>query len=66
MSNKAQGEDDKIEILMKKINELEGKLTEERKKSFESEKELQNLSNITLPLLKKNLEEKKKNKLNLK
>ena len=60
MSNKAQGEDDKIEILMKKINELEGKLTEERKKSFESEKELQNLSNITLPLLKKNLEEKEK------
>lgn len=60
MSNKPQGEDDKIEILMKKINELEGKLTEERKKSFEYEKELQNLSNITLPLLKKNLEEKEK------
>ena len=50
MSNKAQGKDDKIEILIKKINEVEGKLTEERKKSFESEKELQNLSNITLPL----------------
>ena len=48
MSNKK--EDDKIEILMKKINELETKLNEERKNSTQSEEELQRLSTITLPL----------------
>ena len=58
MSNKK--EDDKIEILMKKINELETKLNEERKNSTQSEEELQRLSTITLPLLKKTLEEKEK------
>lgn len=58
MSNKK--EDDKIEILMKKITELETKLNEERKNSTQSEEELNRISTITLPLLKKNLEEKEK------
>lgn len=59
MSNK-KGDDDKIEILMKKISELETKLNEERKNSAQSEEELQRISTITVPLLKKSLEEKEK------
>lgn len=50
--------EEKVDILMGKINSLEKCLSEEREKRIKSEEELYNIKNYILPNLEKSLEEK--------
>lgn len=57
-TSNANENDDKINILMNKINTLENGFKEERRIRFKLEEELKNYNLITIPNFQKQLEEK--------